>query len=206
VTPASYHDRWVSEGFAQYAAALWTRESRGEFDFARVLRKMATWAQRLSELGPVNLGNRVGHIQNNPQAHRAVVYDKGALVLDMVRRLIGDDAFRLGLIRLQRENRFQEVGTEMVRRAFEAEAAVDLDSLWEVFVRNTALPTMRLERRGEDQEIVVNGYDGPLPVTVRVGDERLNLIVSGRLKVPGARPGVKVELDPDGVNLVKKGS
>ncbi len=204
VTPESYHDRWVSEGFAQYAAALWTREAHGEDAFARVLSKMATWAQRLSALGPINLGNRVGHIQNNAQAHRAVVYDKGALVLDMVRRLIGDDAFRLGLMRLQRENRFQEVSTEMVRRAFEAEGAVDLNPLWEVFVRNTALPTMRLERRGDDQEIVVNGYEGPLPVTVRVGNERLDLIVSGRLKVPGAGPGVKVELDPDRVNLVKK--
>jgi aminopeptidase N len=202
VTPKSYRDRWVSEGFAQYAAALWTRESLGEEAFARVLRKMATWARRLSSSGPVNLGNRVGHIQNDAQAHRAVVYNKGALVLDMVRRLIGDDAFRRGLTKLQNDHRFARVDTEMVRAAFESEGSFDLEELWETFVRNTELPTMRIETGDSAQEIVIEGYRGPLPVAVRVGNERLNLVVSARLKVPGAAPGVKVVLDPDGINLV----
>lgn len=203
ITPASYRDRWVSEGFAQYAATLWTRESHGEDSFVRVLRKMVSWARRLSEFGPVDLGNRVGHIQNNAQAHRAVVYDKGALVLDMVRRLIGEEAFGRALQKLQRENRFQKVDTETVRKAFETEGSIDLDELWEAFVRNTTLPTMRVNRVRGGHEIVVTGYSGPLPVEVRVGDERLNLIVSGRLLIPGASPTTKVDLDPDEINLVK---
>ena len=202
VTPKTYRDRWVAEGFAQYGASLWARESLGEEVFTRVLRKLVTWARRLSSSGPVDLGNRVGHIQNNAQAHRAVVYNKGALVLDMVRRLIGDEDFRQGLMRLQRDHRFQEVDTEMVRRAFETEGSIDLEGLWEVFVRNTMLPSMRIEIRDGGQEIVVDGYEGPLPVVVRVGEKRLNLIVASRLKIPGGGPGVKVELDPDGINLV----
>jgi aminopeptidase N len=202
VTPKSYRDRWVAEGFAQYAAALWTRAAVDGETFNRVLRKMATWARRMSAFGPVNLGNRVGHIQNNAQAHRAVVYNKGALVLDMVRRLVGEDAFRRSLMRLQRENRFKEVDTEMVRHAFEAEGGIDLDGLFEVFVRNTALPTMRVEMREGAQEIVVDGYQGPLPVDIRVGDQRLSVLVSGRLKIPGGTAGTKVVLDPDGISLV----
>lgn len=202
VTPRSYRDRWISEGFAQYAAALWTRESQGEEAFNRVLRKMATWTRRLTTAGPVDLGNRVGHIQNNAQAHRAVVYDKGALVLDMVRRLVGDEAFRRSLNRLQKEHRFAKVDSETVRQAFEAEARIDLDGLWEVFVRNTSLPSMRVESRGEGQEIVVEGHTGPLPVEARVGGKRLSLVVTGRLEIPGARAGVKVELDPDNIGMV----
>jgi aminopeptidase N len=205
ITPRSYRDRWVAEGFAQYAAALWARESQGEATFARVLRKMVTWARRMTDMGPVDLGNRVGHIQNNPQAHRAVVYNKGALVLDMVRRLIGDDAFRRSLMKLQSENRFRKVDSEMVRLAFEAEGAIDLDGLWEVFVRNTAIPTVRVQSREGTREIVVDGYTGPLPVTVLVGTKRLNLIVPGRLQIPGVGPGVKVVVDPDGISLVRVG-
>lgn len=203
VTPKSYRDRWVSEGFAQYSAALWTRESQGEETFSRALRKMATWAKRMSSFGPVNLGTRVGHIQNNGQAHRAVVYDKGALVLDMVRRLLGDEAFARGLLKLQRDNRFGPVTTEMVRHAFEAEGAIDLDGLFETFVRNTTVPTMKVIRHADVHEIVVAGYNGPLPVTVRLGDKRLDLVVTGRLVIPGAGPGAKIILDPDGVGLVK---
>ena len=202
VTPRSYRDRWVSEGFAQYAAALWTRESQGQETFNRVLRKMVTWARRLTTAGPVDLGNRVGHIQNNAQAHRAVVYDKGALVLDMVRRLVGDDAFRRSLTRLQKEHQFAKVDSETVRQAFEAEAAIDLDALWEIFVRNTTLPSMRVAASAAGPEIVVDGYTGPLPVEVKVGEKRLSLIVNGRLLIPGASAGVKVELDPDGIGMV----
>lgn len=203
VTPRSYRDRWVAEGFAQYAAALWARESQGEATFARVLRKMVAWARRMTHMGPVDLGNRVGHIQNNPQAHRAIVYNKGALVLDMVRRLIGDDAFRRSLMRLQNENRFKKVDSEMVREAFEAEGAIELNGLWEIFVRSTVLPTIRVQTRDGGQEIVVDGYTGPLPVTVLVGAKRLDLIVPGRLRIPGAVSGVKVVVDPDGVSLVR---
>jgi hypothetical protein len=116
--------------------------------------------------------------------------------------LIGEDAFARALVRLQTENRFQKVDTETVRRAFEAESSLDLNGLWEVFVRNTALPVMRVENREEGQELVVDGYTGPLPVTVTVGTERIDLIVPGRLRIPGAGPGVKVEVDPDGVSLV----
>lgn len=202
VTPKSYRDRWVAEGFAQYAAALWGREALGEETFNRVLRKMVNWARRLTHLGPVDLGNRVGHIQNNPQAHRAIVYNKGALVLDMVRRLIGEEAFGEGLRKLQKDHRFGKVDSEMVRRAFESTGSVNLESLWEVFVRNTALPSMSLESHNGNQEIVVRGYAGPLPVTALVGGARRDLIVSGRLVIPGAAPGVKVQLDPYGVNLV----
>ena len=202
VTPRSYRDRWISEGFAQYAAALWTRETQGEETFNRVLRKMVAWTRRLTSAGPVDLGNRVGHLQNSPQAHRAVVYDKGALVLDMVRRLIGDDAFRRSLSRLQTEHRFAKVDSEAVRRAFEAEARIDLNDLWETFVRSTVLPSMRVESSGAGPEIVVDGYTGPLPVEVKVGAKRLSLVVTGRLVIPGAGPGVKVELDPDDIGMV----
>lgn len=202
VTPRSYRDRWISEGFAQYAAALWTRESLGEDSFNRVLRKLVTWSRRMTAAGPVDLGNRVGHIQNNAQAHRAVVYDKGALVLDMVRRLVGDTAFQKSLTRLQADRRFLKVDSEMVRKAFEAEAGLDLDALWETFVRNTGIPSMRVEATPSGPAIVVSGYEGPLPVSVNVDGKRLELVVRGRFQIPGAASTARVELDPDNIGLV----
>jgi aminopeptidase N len=144
----------------------------------------------------------VGHIQNNAQAHRAVVYDKGALVLDMVRRLIGEEAFKRSLRRLQKEHRFAKVDSETVRKAFESEASIDLDGLWEIFVRNTTIPSMHIETTAAGQEVVVDGYTGPLPVEVKVGEKRLSLIVNGRLLIPGAGSSARVVLDPDGISMV----
>ena len=39
----------------------------------------------------------VGHIKNDGRAFRAIVYNKGATVLHMMRRLVGDDAFFRGI-------------------------------------------------------------------------------------------------------------
>lgn len=118
----SYHERWLSEGFAQYAAALWIRESRGEEVFRDVMARMARWALRLNSLGPVSLGFRLGHVKGDPQVFRAIVYDKAACVLHMLRGLVGEDGFFEALRRLQRERQFSKIGTPDVRRALEQAA------------------------------------------------------------------------------------
>src|SRR5262249_50408807 len=48
----NYHEQWLSEGFAQYFAALYAQHQRGDDLFARVLRNMRRWAIDTSEQGP----------------------------------------------------------------------------------------------------------------------------------------------------------
>ena len=50
-----------------------------------------------SPQGPVYLGYRLGHIKGESRVFRALVYNKGAMVLHMLRRLMGDEAFFAGL-------------------------------------------------------------------------------------------------------------
>ena len=47
--------------------------------------------------GLITLGYRLGHVKNESRVFRALVYNKGAAVLHMLRRLIGDEAFMTGL-------------------------------------------------------------------------------------------------------------
>ena len=54
---------------------------------------MRRWAIDQSDQGPVYLGYRLGHIRNDGRIFRALVYNKGALTLHMLRKLIGDDVF-----------------------------------------------------------------------------------------------------------------
>ena len=83
----NYHEQWLSEGFAQYFAALYAREKRGETAFRDVLRQFRRWAIEDSDQGPVYLGYRLGHIKGESRVFRALVYNKGAAVLHMLRRL-----------------------------------------------------------------------------------------------------------------------
>ena len=98
---------WLSEGFAQYFAALYAKEKRGEGVFRDVLRQLCIWAVDDSDQGPVYLGYRLGHIKGESRVFRALVYNKGAAVLHMLRRLIGDEAFFSGLKQFYASNRFK---------------------------------------------------------------------------------------------------
>jgi hypothetical protein len=179
---ANYHEQWLSEGFAQYFAALYSQERHGEGTFEGVLRHMRRWSLDQSDQGPVYLGNRLGHLRSESRVFRALVYNKGALVLHMLRGLIGDDAFFRGIRRFYTESRFQKTGTDQLRRAMEREALQPLERFFERWIYGSGLPrltyTSRTESTPEGQELVVRFeqageiFDLPVTVTVQYQDRR----------------------------------
>jgi aminopeptidase N len=138
----NYHEQWISEGFAQYFAALYAREERGDDVFVNLLRQMRKWALEHSSQGPVALGYRLGHIRGEGRVFRAIVYNKAAMVLHMLRRLVGDDAFFGGVRRFYSEYRFRKAGTDDFRKAVEAEAGVSLTRFFEGWIEGIAIPQL----------------------------------------------------------------
>jgi hypothetical protein len=65
-----------------------------------MLRQFRRWSLSDSDQGPVHLGYRLGVVKGNVRVFRALVYNKGAAVLHMLRRLLGDDVFFTGLAAL----------------------------------------------------------------------------------------------------------
>ncbi len=104
---------------------------------------MARWTVDRSDQGPVYLGYRLGHIRNDGRVFRALVYNKGAITLHMLRRLIGDDAFFRGLRRFYATWRFRKAGTEDVKAAFEAESGRDLDRYFDRWIYGSSLPRLK---------------------------------------------------------------
>ena len=139
---SNYHEQWLSEGFAQYFAALYAREARGTRVFRRIMRQMREWAMQQSDQGPVYLGYRLGHIKQDRRIFRALVYNKGAMVLHMLHRLLGDDAFFRGVRRYYTDWQFRKAGTEDLRRAFEQESDVPLARFFERYIHETGLPDL----------------------------------------------------------------
>jgi aminopeptidase N len=193
VAGQNYRERWISEGFAQYAAALWIGHSQGEDAFRSLLGRMAEWALRRSPDGPIHLGHRLGHIEGDRQTFRAVVYDKGALVLHMLRGIVGEPAFRKALIALQSEYRFRKTGTEELRQALEAASGRPLASYLDAWVYGTALPTLTVSRHPEAggppyrTRVAVKAQDLPGPVPLELA-----------LAYRGGREVLRVELAPAG--------
>lgn len=171
VAGENYRERWLSESFAQYGAALWVRHQDGEEAFEEVLERMARWALRSTSQGPINLGYRLGHVRGDPQIYRAIVYDKGACVLHMLRGLVGDEAFRTALRAVQERFRFKKAGTEDVRQALEAASGRDLKPYFDEWIRGTTLPRLVVQQHRHDGdgttvEVKVQGLPGPVPLAL----------------------------------------
>ena len=166
----NYHEQWLSEGFAQYFAALFAKERRGEDAFRDVLRQFRRWAIEDSDQGPVYLGYRLGHIKGESKVFRAIVYNKGAAVLHMLRRLVGDEAFFNGLRQFYAANRFKKAGTDDLRKAMEATSRRDLTRFFERWIYDNAIPRLRFSSAVEGQELIVRfeqtGDVFDVPVTV----------------------------------------
>jgi Peptidase family M1 domain/Carboxypeptidase regulatory-like domain len=100
VSWASYHDQWLSEGFAEFAAALFLQQAMGPkwqkdyIDFwerqrMRILDKN-NFGVSPNDAGPLWLGLRLISPRSG-QAYQGVTYSKGAYVLSMLRSLMRAD-------------------------------------------------------------------------------------------------------------------
>jgi aminopeptidase N len=147
--PAGYRERWLSEAWAQYAAALWIRQKDGEGAFRGMMDRMARWAMRHDPLGPIYLGQRLGVLLGDQRIFRATVYDKGAWVIHMLRGIVGDDAFFRGARRFLDTHRFAKVQTQDLREALEQESGKDLRPYFERWIYDTGLPLVEWTERGE---------------------------------------------------------
>ena len=219
----NYHEQWLSEGFAQYFAALYAQHHRGADVFAGVLRQMRKWAMDESDQGPVYLGYRLGHIRNDSRIFRAIVYDKGAAVLHMLRLLVGDDAFFRGVRRFYHESRFEKASTEQFRAAMEAEAGRPLARFFDEWIYGSALPRLkfsyRVEAGPQGQDVVLHVeqvgelFDVPLTVTLQYADRpEVNVVVpvtdraiDMRVALTGRLRGVDVDKDAGTLANVEKG-
>ncbi|HET9316843.1 MAG TPA: M1 family aminopeptidase, partial [Vicinamibacteria bacterium] len=175
VSGQNYRERWISEGFAQYAAALWVRHSRGEEAFSNVLRRLGRWALRENAEGPIHLGHRLGHIAGDAQVYRAIVYNKAAYVLHMLRGIVGEEAFRTAAHRLQERHRFGKVGTQDVQGALEEASGRTLAPYIQEWVHGTLLPHLEVSRQADHVDgnrvmVDVRARDlpGPVPLLLSV--------------------------------------
>jgi len=111
VTWASYHDLWLSEGFADFSAGLFLEKAfgpRGLKDYLeywdrqkrRVLDKN-NFGFASNDAGPLWMGLRLISPKTQ-QAYQGLTYSKGAYVLNMLRSMMHDDVAAKGVDRDQR--------------------------------------------------------------------------------------------------------
>jgi aminopeptidase N len=210
VTPADWDDLWLSEGFATYFDALFYAHLEGP----RALReRMAHAAERIREESAKRPGAVVDPAITDPAAKLGVfTYEKGAWVLHMLRRKLGDETFFRGLREHYRLHAGGSATTEDLRRGMEATAGEPLESFFRQWLYRPGWPDLRLSWSWDAaaREAVVEieqvqageAYEAALELAFRVDDvvERRTVALRDRREV--ARLALRgkpaaLQVDPD---------
>jgi peptidase M1-like protein len=94
---ASYHDQWLSEGFAEFSAGLFLEYTQKGPEVQKFWERLHTeiteknnYGNSANDAGPIWLGLRLS-TPKTAGAYRRMVYPKGAYILQMIRMLMRDD-------------------------------------------------------------------------------------------------------------------
>lgn len=173
VTWDTYHDQWLSEGFASYCAALyaqlalddedqfvdmlqaWRKDITGKGDIRQHLgtRNYGYSPQSLrksqgSRSGPVWIGYRLTS-DKTPPDYRILVYEKGAFILHMLRMLKydwetgNDEPFRRLMRTFHAEHAVGRASTEDFLDAVEESYGEDMLWFFDQWVYGTDMPEYR---------------------------------------------------------------
>jgi len=154
-----YRDQWLSEGMAQFAAALYIRAKYGEEAYAGALKRFSQWTDRLADWGPITLGSRLSYL--NFDAYQAIVYDRAAVALNLLRDLLGEATFFGGLRGFFEKHRYSLVRTGDFVRAMEQASGRDLQAFFKGWFDTHLLPQVRVVH-----EIVKRGDEHVLKIRV----------------------------------------
>lgn len=112
LTVRSWSDVWLNEGFATYAAMLWRESTRGVADYRATMQALMI-PEVYDGVIYVKDTTDVDHMFTR------ITFQKGALVLHMLRHVMGDSAFFRGVRQYVAGNLYRTVVTDDFQRAAE---------------------------------------------------------------------------------------
>lgn len=205
VSVANWSNAWLNEGFATYAVALWQERVGGARAYGATMQRFGAGNLR----GPLFIADStdVDHM------FTTVTFRRGAWVLHMLRRVMGDSAFFQSLRRYLGTYAFHNATTEDFERVCEAAYGASLAWFFREWVYGGSLPRYRvaLESAGRDRSrvAVTVWQDQPerppfrMPLEVRVARPRGDTAVVLWDSLPVQRfemgrlgPATGVTLDP----------
>jgi hypothetical protein len=154
VTTNDYQDEWLLESLANYSALLWLEKKKGAKALESVLddyrnHLLADDGQghNLESAGPIIWGRRLS--SGVPDAWRAITYEKGAWIMHMLRRRLGDQHFLKILSEMLRRHEFRSVSTEDFRALIKESlppgvTPESIDTFFDNWVYSTGIPSLKV--------------------------------------------------------------
>lgn len=147
VTPVDYSHVWLTESFATYCESLWTEDLQGFSAYLTSLdqRRSRYRSQIANNEGalPLMAFPRASPSSNYPET----IYQKGAIILGMVRAWLGDSVFATGLRGYLEAHRHGNASTDDLRKALEAASGKDLATFFDQWIKQPGWPRLAVTMR-----------------------------------------------------------
>jgi aminopeptidase N len=167
-----WKDIWLSEGFATYFTNLYIEEYKGIDEFREQLSKdRAKVIQFQKNYNHPIVDSTYSDLMNllNPNS-----YQKGAWVLHMLRRKLGDDVFKKGVIAYYRKYRLSNASTDDFKNVMEEVSGVDLNQFFKQWLYSSGHPVLAVNGKSSKKSIrfeikqIQIGTDYTFPLTIEL--------------------------------------
>jgi hypothetical protein len=137
ITCRTWSDIWLNEGFATYNEAIYRDRQYGGAAYSGKMTSIMYSA--LNAIGPIHVidTSNVGYLFSS-----ALVYNKGAAFLHMLRHIVGDSAFFKGMYNYANDSTlvFNTASTDDFKRNMEAASGKDLTYLFDEWIYGENYP------------------------------------------------------------------
>jgi len=163
VTCESWSNLTMNEGFANYSEYLWLEHKHGRYaaDYHR-FTELQGYLQSIAYQGAHPLIHF--SYKDKEDMFDAHSYNKGGLILHMLRSYVGDDLFFKALNLYLKDNAFEAVEAHDLRLAFEEVTGEDLNWFWNQWYFASGHPKLEVSKtisEGKVYLVVQQTQEGP---------------------------------------------
>ena len=140
VSPATADDGFLDEGLATYSAALYIQDSEGETAFEDQMNHISIEALTHESVAPIA---QAGRLHPFSPEYQSIVFDKGAMVLHMLRWVMGDSAFLAALRHMAQQYAWKSITIPEFQKLAEQSGHQQLTYFFAQWVDSTGIPQFK---------------------------------------------------------------
>ena len=139
VSPASKNDWWLNDGFARYTEALYLQHLVGDAGFQEAVKDMSVGALAYQTV-PLS---SIGTLDTFSPEFQSVSSDKGAMILHMLRFVLGDSKFNTAMRTFAQQYSMKPVTVDDFREVCEKIQGDKLTWFFSQWVDSTSAPEFK---------------------------------------------------------------
>lgn len=200
----TYHDQWLSEGFATYSGLWYLQAAKNDNDL--FFDMLTEWKDEIlnvrnyiigsgQEAGPIWLGYRTSSSDTKGD-YNLIIYKKGAWILHMLRAMLLDlktmneDKMKSLMQEYYNTYKNKSASTEDFKKIVDKHFGEDMRWFFNQYVYGTDIPSYKIAYKTEETD------DGKIKISIRV--QQKEVTDSFKMYVP-----IKLVLDDDKIARIR---